>query len=162
MVSEVSLHSIKFHILVNLHSTEGKRLSISNYIGVFFWISVYPILKEVLLDFWFLVVFFLRRTVCGQLLFCHRYPSLVLLTFLSYTCFFKNTRWLTKPWDVQMNMTFRRRQEIEDVYLSVMIIFGTPSTGNGNRGCHRERGWNQQTMMLENGRLYHSMHLGIL
>jgi hypothetical protein len=106
------------------------------------------------------VVFFLRRTVCGQLLFCHRYPSLVLLTFLSYI--FKNTRWLTKPWDVQMNMTFRRRQEIEDVYLSVMIIFGTPSTGNGNRGCHREMGWNQQTMMLENGRLYHSMHLGIL
>jgi hypothetical protein len=27
---------------------------------------------------------------------------------------------------------FRRRQEIEDVYLNVMIIFGTPSTGNGN------------------------------
>ena len=25
------------------------------------------------------------------------------------------------------------------------------------RGCHRERGWNQQIMMLENGRLYHSM-----
>jgi hypothetical protein len=30
------------------------------------------------------------------------------------------------------------------------------------RGCHRERGWNQQIMMLENGRLYHSMYLGIL
>jgi hypothetical protein len=46
--SEVSLHSsysTKFHILVNLHST--KRVSISNYIGVFFWMSVYPILKEV-------------------------------------------------------------------------------------------------------------------
>ena len=31
-----------------------------------------------------------------------------------------------------------------------------------SRGCHRERGWNQQIMMLENGRLYHSMYLGIL
>ena len=31
-----------------------------------------------------------------------------------------------------------------------------------NRGCHRQRGWNQQIMMLENGRFYHSMYLGIL
>jgi hypothetical protein len=30
------------------------------------------------------------------------------------------------------------------------------------RGCHRERGWNQQIMMLENGRFHHSMYLGIL
>ena len=31
-----------------------------------------------------------------------------------------------------------------------------------SRGCHRQRGWNQQIMMLENGRFYHSMYLGIL
>ena len=31
-----------------------------------------------------------------------------------------------------------------------------------SRGCHTERGWNQQIMMLENGRFYHSMYLGIL
>ena len=33
---------------------------------------------------------------------------------------------------------------------------------SGNRGCHREMGWNQQIMMLENGRFHHSMYLGIL
>ena len=31
-----------------------------------------------------------------------------------------------------------------------------------SRRCHRQRGWNQQIMMLENGRFYHSMYLGIL
>ena len=31
-----------------------------------------------------------------------------------------------------------------------------------HRGCHKERRWNQQIMMLENGRFYHSMYLGIL
>ena len=31
-----------------------------------------------------------------------------------------------------------------------------------SKGCHKERGWNQQIMMLENGRFYHSMYLGIL
>jgi hypothetical protein len=30
-----------------------------------------------------------------------------------------------------------------------------------NRGCHKERGWNQQIMMLENGRFHHSLYLGI-
>ena len=30
------------------------------------------------------------------------------------------------------------------------------------KGCERERGWNQQIMMIENGRFYHSMYLGIL
>jgi hypothetical protein len=33
---------------------------------------------------------------------------------------------------------------------------------HSSRGCHRERGRNQQIMMLENGRFYHSMYLGIL
>jgi hypothetical protein len=27
------------------------------------------------------------------------------------------------------------------------------------RGCHRERGWNRQISMLENGRFYHSMYV---
>ena len=31
-----------------------------------------------------------------------------------------------------------------------------------DRGYHRERGWNQQIMMLENGRFYHLMYLRIL
>ena len=30
------------------------------------------------------------------------------------------------------------------------------------RGCHRERGWNRQINMLENGRFYHSMYIRIL
>ena len=42
---------------------------------------------------------------------------------------------------------------LDGVYIESMYI---------DRGCHRERGWNQQIMMLENGRLYHSMYLGIL
>ena len=50
------------------------------------------------------------------------------------------------------------RNVLTPCYITWFYLF----TGRQARGCHSERGWNQQIMMLENGRFYHSMYLGIL
>jgi hypothetical protein len=52
--------------------------------------------------------------------------------------------------------------ELKTTFEDVLATLYIRNQVLSRRGCHRERGWNQQIMMLENGRLYHSMYLGIL
>jgi isoprenylcysteine carboxyl methyltransferase (ICMT) family protein YpbQ len=66
-------------------------------------------------------------------------------------------RWLLEPAE-EGDTTEKVRKIISDIDPSYEITNIIRSHRVGKpRGCHRDKGWNQQIMMLENGRLYHSM-----